>query len=485
MYEQATKVRKTDSLRDKKVQVNPVDVDKIIMAVTSKANWASKMEKLWGKWVKESVQQGVSIASIDVAFEILKEIELNTKGADKCCGNCCGTDTKKKKNSLCKCPCTQCVTTPKLLKSTHVDVCTFKDDIIPKELSERLKENMKVFENVPEEKKDWHPNSNNQVLDLIHPSLYCYVNGVSELVAHPFFQSKEKKRTVFDTIGTKVGDEKVICQWLPSQFKIKTNNQVEIKSYINNIDERRHKDLYDVIGRIFEHFIPLLQNYIKIKPDSNLQVIVKAANIIVTPDKPYYPGGTWHKEGMPYENIKASGIYYYESENVKASYLEFRDTLDEEEIDYKNAPELMFRNLGSVETKEGRCIAFPNTLQHRVRHFFPIDPTKPAIRKILVFFVVDPKNPIVSTEDVAIQRLDHLLSKYFVLAKKIPLHILYKSILPFLPHFTLEQAKWYRKELMAARKYKIIEDNKEYEKETPEEEEVDVYEEREYSLCEH
>ena len=26
-------------------------------------------------------------------------------------------------------------------------------------------------------KQDWHPNSNEQVLDLVHPSLHCFVFG--------------------------------------------------------------------------------------------------------------------------------------------------------------------------------------------------------------------------------------------------------------------------------------------------------------------
>ena len=42
-----------------------------------------------------------------------------------------------------------------------------------------------VLENVPDNEKDWHPGSNNQVLDLVHPSLYCFVNRVSPGVQDP------------------------------------------------------------------------------------------------------------------------------------------------------------------------------------------------------------------------------------------------------------------------------------------------------------
>ena len=57
---------------------------------------------------------------------------------------------------------------------------------------------------------------------------------------------------------------------------------------------------------------------------TNVQVIVKLANIELTPEMPEYPGGVWHVEGMENENIVASGIYYYISENITSSLLGFR-----------------------------------------------------------------------------------------------------------------------------------------------------------------
>ena len=43
-----------------------------------------------------------------------------------------------------------------------------------------------------------------------------------------------------------------------------------------------------------------------------LQVIVKIANIQLTPENPNYEGGSWHVEGMKNEKIVATGIYYVE-----------------------------------------------------------------------------------------------------------------------------------------------------------------------------
>ena len=50
----------------------------------------------------------------------------------------------------------------------------------------------------------------------------------------------------------------------------------------------------------------------------------------------------------------------------------------------------LVENLGSVVTKEGRCLAFPNIYQHCVAPFRLEDPTRAGVRRILVFFLVDP-----------------------------------------------------------------------------------------------
>lgn len=59
---------------------------------------------------------------------------------------------------------------------------------------------------------------------------------------------------------------------------------------------------------------------------------------------------------------------------------------------------------GSVNTCNGRALAFPNIYQHRVSPFHLTDPTKPGHRKILAFFLVDPNRQIPSTSTVPPQQ---------------------------------------------------------------------------------
>ena len=64
-----------------------------------------------------------------------------------------------------------------------------------------------------------------------------------------------------------------------------------------------------------------------------IQVIVKLANIELTPAKPEYDGGPWHIEGQLNEHICASALCYYDSENVTMSNLAFRHQVWDDIID--------------------------------------------------------------------------------------------------------------------------------------------------------
>jgi len=142
--------------------------------------------------------------------------------------------------------------------------------------------------------------------------------------------------------------------------------------------------------------------------DTGLQVIVKMASIELTPEKPDFPVGGWHVrtrstpclnthlgspsdradkkqiEGQMNEHIVATALYYLDSENVTPSQLSFRMSTGEEQEDlqdlvgqdmYKFFERIYGTGLsdasddservqpyGSVETPEGRLLAFPNVL---------------------------------------------------------------------------------------------------------------------------
>ncbi|MGX1808460.1 DUF4246 domain-containing protein [Nocardia sp. NPDC055321] len=403
------------------------------------------------------------------------------------------------------------------IEVSAVDGVWQSERLIDAELTARLRAAVRVLEDVPDAELDWHPGSNGQVLDLVHPSLFCLVRELGNSPDDIWQDPGEQ----YETAHSKK------FQWLPSEVDIDAGGRVEFASYINNVHPADHRELAVVLPEVLARMRPLFErvltdlrnprparivadpwgwyedepvygdygdedayydarsawydNRVPVIPDApefsapevpedfepvdlrgrRVQVIVKLANIHLTPDKPDYPGGSWHVEGMMNERIVSTGIYYWDSENITESCLGFRAALDDPEYQQNDDDgvraiygledeDKLNQFLGSVPTDSGRCVAFPNILQHRVAPFSLTDPTRPGHRKILAFFLVDPTHRVTSTADVPPQQ-------------------------PWSPAstMTLDQAVAFRDELMKERKF-IIDDHNEEE----------LYE-REFSLCEH
>ncbi|KAM3512184.1 hypothetical protein MY11210_004172 [Beauveria gryllotalpidicola] len=159
------------------------------------------------------------------------------------------------------------------------------------------------------------------------------------------------------------------------------------------------------------------------KGAQRIQVIVKLANIHLSPEKPAYDGGSWHVEGLLNEHICATALFYYDNENITDSQLEFRSLANREDLatglDYKqndrdsikrtlgiDTEGSTMQDIGEVSTRQGRAIFFPNILQHRVSPFRLKDASLPGHRKIVALFLVDPAIPIISTANVPPQQRD-------------------------------------------------------------------------------
>ncbi|KAF9926699.1 hypothetical protein FBU30_003775 [Linnemannia zychae] len=334
-------------------------------------------------------------------------------------------------------------------------------------------------------------------------------------------------------------------QWLPTDFDVTSDGKVKAKSYINNLHPKEHKELYPVLEEILELFLPMFEQVLgdldvyetrslrlttdpftwygekneellesgkvhyydffhdyyprpveipeftprKEHPNYNLrtgkplQVIVKLANIELNPENPKYEGGSWHVEGMANEDIVATGIYYYQSENITESRLNFR--IQVKEPDYRqfdvNGLGMMYdlydeyplvQKLDGIITKQDRCIVFPNIYQHCVQPFELEDQTKPGFRKILVFFLVSPETTVLSTTHVPPQQMSWFAPELASsgLMNRIPPEI-FQQVADLLASADLEKAKELREELMKERKF-LVKANK------------GIFE-RPFSLCEH
>ncbi|KAF9152920.1 hypothetical protein BG015_004459 [Linnemannia schmuckeri] len=425
------------------------------------------------------------------------------------------------------------------------------DGLVSEELKSRLVKCARKLEDVPDDKKDWHPGSNNQVLDLVHPSLFPFVAGRTRVMgkdAIPALESIGQGEPM--DVPPKPNKHRDMYysekfQWLPTDFTVTPEGKTKAKTYINNLHPIEHKEMYSVLEEILDKFLPMFEEVLgemeaggrtkrftadpyewhEAMPDFGdddearwayekvripkpleipeftppaeipkydlkntgkpLQVIVKLANIELTPENPKYEGGTWHVEGMANDNIAATGIYYYHSENISESRLNFRIQVHEPDYeqyddsgvlhmyDLKNEGPLV-QSLDGVITKQDRCLVFPNIYQHQVQPFELDDPTRPGLRKILVFFLVNPEEPTLSTTRVPPQQKEWAQREAFEhsVHDKLPTELVNEIYSMVDWPMDLEEAKKLREELMNERKYLVKNLT------------ADVFE-RPFYLCEH
>ena len=118
-------------------------------------------------------------------------------------------------------------------------------------------------------------------------------------------------------------------------------------------------------------------------------------------------------------------------------------------------------------TKTNRCVAFPNLYQHRVQPFHLEDLTKPGHRKILVLFLVDPTQKVLSATNVAPQQRDWVTEAMRDAGRnsafaKLPIEILKMISNENDVAMTRPEAEKYRKELMSERVLSVKASNRAY-----------------------
>ncbi|RDB17189.1 hypothetical protein Hypma_001699 [Hypsizygus marmoreus] len=485
------------------------------------------------------------------------------------------------------------------------------DTAIATSLKDALRKAVTPLEGVPAHQQDWHPGSNQKVLDLVHPSLFPLIYGRSRILRDSLVGLDDcisrcgdgeiipippKEEASLSSSRKQRGVEKkpfsTQFQWLPCDVDISDENDTKITSYINNLHPGMHKDLYNVIEKIIHRTIPIwnltltplkigtFYHTIRIKYDKcvydpdpemgpatdgpqqeededddefyerrnewygdtrqvvqpepetfkppearmrehirdrifvpgttelkpeystdlrrdyrlrGLQIIVKLANIHLTPENPKYEGGTWHVEGQLNEHICATAIYYYDNENITTSSIAFRQqssTTDaQSEVSYRQDHhdwlEEVFgceqggegvQDVGSVDTLEGRLLSWPNILQHQVQPFKLADMKKPGHRKILALFLVDPNIRIISSANVPCQQrewwsdaIKHDSGAISGLPAELQGQI-FKDVEDF--PISLEEAKEFRVKLMDERRHYVFQHNLAFRQPT-------------FSLCEH
>ncbi|KAJ2968094.1 hypothetical protein NUW54_g13319 [Trametes sanguinea] len=153
--------------------------------------------------------------------------------------------------------------------------------LISPELKASVRSLAEKLENVPDEEKDWHPGSNQQVLDLVHPSLFCLRIGRS-FIHHPlpghtdqfqllttedYFAQRPDIRHSLTETWQRNGEPffpfdfaiSKAYQWLPTDFAVSEEGRVTSVGYINNLNPAEHPEAYQTISSVLERFIPIFE----------------------------------------------------------------------------------------------------------------------------------------------------------------------------------------------------------------------------------
>ncbi|WP_157436262.1 DUF4246 family protein [Actinospica robiniae] len=463
--------------------------------IRAKPQWHVKMNdaEVSATWTREAAEQGMTEAQIRY---VLAELVHYAQLRDEQSG----------------------------IEVSGVDGVWQSDSLIDDELRSRLRKAVQVLEDVPEAQRDWHPGSGRQVLDLVHPSLFCLVRNVSRPDGAPWTVLTD------DEAAYAVSNK---FQWLPTDVEVDEHGQAEFYSYVNNVHPEAHRELESVLPALFGRMLPLFENVLTdllhprparieadgyawyvdepvypaktededyedakrawseamdewwttrkpLIPDApeftpppspadaarvdlrkrRLQVIVKLATLHLTPEEPEYAGGSWHVEGMVNERIVSTGMYYWDSENITDSRLSFRAAVEEPR--YQQNDDNGVRTVYGLENEGmlNQVLGSAETRTGRALAFPNI-----LQHHVDAFRLADPSRP------------GHRKILAFFLVDPSATIVSTSDVPPQQPWaptstMTLGQAKAYREELMQERKYFLDENTEE------------LYE-REFSLCEH
>ncbi|KAI0484029.1 hypothetical protein GGR56DRAFT_668630 [Xylariaceae sp. FL0804] len=157
------------------------------------------------------------------------------------------------------------------------------DSLISEDLQTALKKAAAPLEHVPADQKDWHPGSEEKVLDLVHPSLFPLIYGRSKILTEGLVTLQDCEQYTGNGVTMPVPEPAHLevnsypglsswrnhgpnqmphfysdkFQWLPCEVKFRDNAGVEVTSYINNLHPGKFSDLYRVLEDIIAATLPM------------------------------------------------------------------------------------------------------------------------------------------------------------------------------------------------------------------------------------
>lgn len=328
-----------------------------------------------------------------------------------------------------------------MLRRPRPDGVAFADGLVSDDLVARLRADLRRLLEI--EPVDYHPGSGTRVRDLVHPSLYPYIEGRSGPKRAP------AEPPAFDRFGRPYEGSRY--QWLPTPFAIDAQGRARALSYVNNLDPSRHPSTTEDLAELLSTALPLIESVVgyvestrfwsdaceDIEHEGELPeggdgeaaeatpLPLRGRELLVIPKIVEYRlsagethEGVWHVEGMSHEHIVAACVYILDrDEALEGGELRFKRAYTVEEagrlfwnIDQCRPPaveEMVDEGVvpvGSVGTPEGRIIVFPNSHIHKLSQLSVGSGAAEARRRVIVLWIVDPSASLPSTREVPPQQ---------------------------------------------------------------------------------
>ncbi len=324
------------------------------------------------------------------------------------------------------------------------DGVAYADGLVEPALRERLRADVRRL--LAEEPADYHPGSGTKVRDLVHPSLYPYIEGRSPRPAG-LSSGADQSTPTSDRFGRPYEGSRY--QWLPTPFQISAEGKAQPLGYINNLDRQRHPAAYDNLAALLTTALPLLESVVgyvehtrfwvedcediehegelpeKSETEPAPPTSLRGREILVIPKIVEYHlaagethEGVWHVEGMSHEHIIATCVYILDrDEALLGGELQFKRAYTvqeagrlfwnisqsrprpvEEMVDEGTIP------LGQLATPADRLLVFPNSHIHKLSQLAVAAGATEARRRVIVFWLVDPAVRLPSTREVPPQQ---------------------------------------------------------------------------------
>lgn len=217
------------------------------------------------------------------------------------------------------------------------------DSKVPETLNQELRVALQPLLNQPADQQDWHPGSDGQVLNLVHPSLFPLIfgktkvlmdGGIVPLDIGSASSFENAKVSPLQPPADSLASNKF--QWLPCEveFAEDAGPDVEITSYINNLHPK-HKDVYTCIEKIISLTIPAWNEVLVDGHDGRTPPRIRTYGAQFDGELP-----DWYKGlSLADKKRKSEPEVYKEARRKVAAFCKFKD-LDEEDEELKDDDEI-------------------------------------------------------------------------------------------------------------------------------------------------